>query len=310
MKCLVAVVGPTAVGKSALAMRLARAFNGEIINSDSRQVYRYMDIGTAKPPRADTHAVPHHLIDIIAPGEPYSLALYQGAALSAVEEVQSRNRLPLLTGGSGQYAWSVLENWSIPVVEPDRDFRKKIEERAQRDGTDSLYRELQAIDPVAAAKILPGNLRRICRALEIYEKTGTRPSELQARRGLPYPVLIIGLTTAREALYDAINRRTDRMMEDGLLEEVSGLLEMGYTAVLPSMSSLGYKQMLEHLAGKASLEDAVQAIKFATHRFARGQYAWFRFTDPRIEWHEAADASREKILYTVSSFLEKCGQNC
>ena len=308
MKCLIAIVGPTGVGKSALGLSIAQRFHGEIINSDSRQIYRHMDIGTAKPSETDISTVPHHLFDIISPDQPYSLAHYQKSALGTISRVQERTKIPVLVGGSGQYVWSVIENWQIPEVAPDTEFRERMVKMANEQGGDFLYQQLKVIDPVAAQKMLPGNLRRVIRALEIYEKTGDKPSELQTKRGHDYPVKIIGLTCDRKLLYDRINLRTDRMMESGLVDEVKRLIKMGYTPVLPSMSSLGYRQITGHLTGSMSLKEAVQAIKYETHRFARNQYAWFRLNDTRISWFETADEVNEKINYTIDSFLKVSAQ--
>jgi tRNA dimethylallyltransferase len=304
MKCLIAIVGPTGVGKSSLGLSIAQRFNVEIINSDSRQIYRHMDIGTAKPSAADISTVPHHLFDIITPDQPYSLAHYQKSALETIARVHERDTIPLLVGGSGQYVWSVIENWQIPEVAPDPEFRERMVSIAREQGSDFLYRQLKGIDPAAAQKILPGNLRRIIRALEIFEKTGEKPSSLQTKKGHDFPVQIIGLTCERERLYDRINRRTDRMMESGFLDEVKRLMEMGYTPGLPSMSSLGYRQITGYLGGSMALQEAVQAIKWETHRFARGQYAWFRLNDVRISWFDTADEVNEKINYTIDSFLK------
>lgn len=304
MKCLIAIVGPTGVGKSSLGLSIAQRFNGEIINSDSRQIYRHMDIGTAKPSDAEMNTVPHHLFDIIAPDQPYSLAHYRESALETFARIHVRNTIPVLVGGSGQYVWSVIENWQIPEVEPDMDFRKRMERIAEEQGRDFLYRQLREIDPVAAQRILPGNLRRVIRALEIFEKTGKQPSVLQAKKGHDYPIQIIGLTCNRQRLYDLINLRTDHMIESGLVEEVNKLIEMGYAPDLPSMSSLGYRQIAGYLAGSRPLKEAVQEIKYETHRFARNQYAWFRLNDPRISWFDTADAIDVKIHYTIDSFLK------
>jgi len=308
MKCLIAIVGPTGVGKSSLGLSIAQRFDGEIINSDSRQIYRHMDIGTAKPSETDVNAVPHHLFDIISPDQPYSLAHYQKSALAAITGVQEHNKIPVLVGGSGQYVWSVIENWQIPEVAPDAEFRERMVNVANEKGSDFLYQQLKCIDAAAAQKILPGNLRRVIRALEIYEKTGEKPSALQTKKGHAFPVKIIGLTCGRERLYDRINRRTDRMMKDGLIDEVKRLMEMGYSPGLPSMSSLGYRQITAHLAGGMTLNEAVQAIKWETHRFARNQYAWFRLNDARITWFDAAGVVNEKIDYTISSFLQAQAQ--
>ena len=308
MKCLVAVVGPTAVGKSGMGISIAKQFNGEIVNADSRQIYQYMDIGTAKPGRGEREAVQHHMLDIILPDQPYSLALYQEAALRCISHIQEGEKLPVLVGGSGQYVWALLEGWSIPAVEPDPVFREGLMSRTESDGGAGLYHELEIIDPVSAAAISPHNLRRIIRALELYQKTGKIPSSLRSKKGLPYPVLILGMTAGREHLYDLIDRRTDRMVEAGFVEEVKNLLEMGYHRGLASMSSLGYGQMADHLAGRMGLQEAVQAIKYETHRFARNQYAWFRLSDGRIRWFEVGGAQADKPLDAVEGFLQTVGQ--
>jgi tRNA dimethylallyltransferase len=308
MKCLVAIVGPTAVGKSRLGITIAKEFNGEIVNADSRQIYRYMDIGTAKPGGAERQAIRHHMLDIILPDQPYSLATFQEAAFGCIANIQEAGRLPVLVGGSGQYVWSLLEGWSIPAVAPDPVFRERLERRAESEGVSSLYRELENIDPASAARMLPYNLRRIIRALEIYDKTGKLPSSLREKRGLPYPVLIIGLTAQRERLYNLIDSRVDRMLADGFAGEVQHLLDMGYHSALPSMSSLGYGQMADHLAGSISLQEAVQAIKYETHRFARNQNAWFRQSDVRIQWFETGDGLIEKTTEATRGFLRTAGQ--
>jgi tRNA dimethylallyltransferase len=307
MKCLVAVVGPTAVGKSSLGIALARKFNGEIVNADSRQIYRYMDIGTAKPATTERAAVPHHMLDIILPDQAYSLALFQSAAVSCIADVHGRGALPVLVGGSGQYIWSVLEGWHIPSVEPDPVFRQEMTHRAEAEGVEGLYRELKGVDPDAAALMLPNNLRRIIRALEIHRKTGLKPSSLREKKGLPYPVLIMGLTTGRDRLYSLIDRRTDAMMSAGFIDEVKKLLKMGYGSELPSMSSLGYRQLIDHLSGRMVFEDAVQAIKYETHRFARSQYAWFRPSDNRIVWLDTDEGASEKALYLLKRFIDASG---
>ena len=308
MKCLIAIVGPTGVGKSSLGLSIAHRFSGEIINSDSRQIYRHMDIGTAKPSDADINTVPHHLFDIIDPDQPYSLAHYQKSALETLARVHERNMVPILVGGSGQYIWSVIENWQIPEVAPDMEFRERMVSIANEQGSDFLYQQLKGIDPAAAEKMLPGNLRRVIRALEIYEKTGEKPSALQTKKGHAFPVQIIGLTCDRERLYDRINLRTDRMMESGLMDEVKRLIKMGYAPGLPSMSSLGYRQITAYLAGSVPLKEAVQAIKYETHRFARNQYAWFRLNNTRISWFDTGDEVNEKINYTIDSFLKESAQ--
>jgi tRNA dimethylallyltransferase len=304
MRCLIAFVGPTAVGKSAVATNIAQRYIGDIINADSRQIYKYMDIGTAKPGQTERASVAHHLLDIICPDESYSVALYQRSANETITSLHRSDRLPFLVGGSGQYVWSVIEGWQIPEVEPDVAFRQSLEEEAEKLGQESLYSRLLEIDPVAARKILPGNVRRVIRALEIYKQTGIQPSKLQAKKGVSYPVLIIGLTAPRDQLYELIDNRTDNMIKDGFIEEVQKLLAMGYSADLPSMSSLGYGQIASYIKGEMSLVDAIQKIKYETHRFARSQYTWFRLKDSRIQWFDINDDISSKINYTIQTFLE------
>jgi tRNA dimethylallyltransferase len=299
MKTVVAVVGPTAVGKSKLALSVAQTLDGEIINADSRQVYRYMDIGTAKPSTEERILVPHHLVDIANPDEIFSVALYQELAYKAIEDIQRRRKLALLVGGSGLYIWSVVEGWQIPHVPPDPDLRHQLSEKAGREGSLVLYEELRRVDPAAAEKIDPRNVRRVIRALEVYQSTGVPFSQLQQKRALPFPTLLVGLTTERNELYRRINSRVDNMMKQGLLEEVRGLLEMGYSLNLPSMSSLSYKQIGLYLRGEVDLPSAIQQIKFETHRFARHQYAWFHLDDSRIHWFDIKEEIEPAILRLI-----------
>ena len=198
MNRLVAIVGPTGVGKSRLAIHLAQTFNGEIVSADSRQVYRYMNIGTAKPTPHELSIVPHHLIDIVNPDEDFSLAQYHKLASEAVSEIQSRGKLVLLVGGSGQYVWSVVEGWEIPKVPPNPKLRHRLEERATKEGGNGLYQELVTIDPVTAQSISPHNIRRVIRALEVYQSTGVPFSQLKRKEKPPFKTLIIGLTVDRK----------------------------------------------------------------------------------------------------------------
>ncbi len=303
MKCLVAVIGSTAAGKSQLALHLAQFFQGEIVNADSRQVYRYMDIGTAKPVHADLSLIPHHLIDLINPDESFSLAVYQKMAFDAIDDIQQRHKLPILVGGSGLYVWSVIEGWKIPPVPPNNEFRQGLEKKAKENGGYSLFQELQKVDPVAATRIMPGNLRRIIRALEIYSKTGRPVSELWQKQPPAYPVLIIGLTMQRENLYLRVDSRVDEMIKHGLIDEVKDLMSKGYSLDLPSMSGIGYKQIAKSIQGEMDLTSAVEQIKKETRRFARHQYAWFRPNDARIHWLNENNNVPEEAANLVSSFL-------
>jgi tRNA dimethylallyltransferase len=301
MKTVVAIVGPTAVGKSKLAISIAQRFDGEIVNADSRQVYRYMDIGTAKPSPDDREIVPHHLIDIIAPDESFSVALYQELAYRAIEDIQHRGKLPLLVGGSGLYLWAVVEGWQIPQVPPDPEFRHSLSERAAREGSQVLYEELRRVDPMTAEKMDQRNVRRVIRALEIHRATGLPFSQFQQKRSPPFQTILIGLTTDREELYRIIDSRVDSMLNQGLAEEVQSLIERGYSTDLPSMITLSYKQIGLYLQGKEDLPTAIQQIKFETHRFARHQYAWFHLDDSRIHWFDIKEAIEPAILDLIES---------
>jgi len=305
MKPLIAIVGPTAVGKSKLALALARKFNGEIINADSRQIYRYMDIGTAKPSLEDRNLIPHHLIDIVNPDEQFSLALYQKLASEAVNLIWQRDKIPFLVGGTGLYIWAFLEGWSVPEVPPDPEFRRRKEAEARSKGKEALFKELEKVDPEQAKKIDPRNVRRVIRALEVYQATGIPFSQLQRRNPPPFSTLIIGLTTAREELYRRIDARVEKMIEQGLIEETKRLVEKGYGFELPSMSGIGYKEIGLFLQGKLSLPEAIQRIKFETHRFARHQYAWFRLNDSRIHWLDVSSEFENQAAELVSQFLAR-----
>jgi tRNA dimethylallyltransferase len=302
MKSVVAVIGPTAIGKSELALALAEEFSGEIVSADSRQVYRHMDIGTAKPGPQQRSRVNHHLIDLIDPDQDFSLALYQKLAFQAIENCLGRGHLPLLVGGSGLYVWSVLEGWKIPQVPPDHSLRHSLEQRAKSEGGLSLYKELQVIDPEAARQIDWRNWRRVIRALEVCQTTGVPFSQMQNKQTPDFNTIIIGLTTSREDLYRRIDLRIDKMIEQGLVAEVKGLLDRGYGLDFPAMSSLGYQQIGQFLYGKLTLDDAVQQIKYETHRFARHQYAWFRANDKRIHWFDVRQDFMAQATKLVKDF--------
>lgn len=275
-QALLAIVGPTAVGKTALAIRLAQCLHGEIVSADSRQIYRLMDIGTAKPTPAERAAAQHHLIDLIDPDEPFSLAQYQDLAFAAIGDITVRGCVPILAGGTGQYLAAVLEGWQMPRVAPQPELRARLEQEAAQSGAEALHARLQQVDPVAAAKILPGNLRRIIRALEVYESTGRPISEQQRMQAPPFRVLTLWLTLPTEALYRQIDERVDRMMATGLPDEVQSLITRGYDWELPALSSLGYRELRPLLEGSATLAEATQRLKYNTHAFARRQAAWFR----------------------------------
>lgn len=283
---LIVVLGPTAVGKTELSLRLAESLGGEIISADSRLFYRGMDIGTAKPSHAERARVPHHLIDVCDPDETWSLAHFQHAAQEAIREVHARGRIPMLVGGTGQYVRAVIEGWEAPAQEPDPHLRQVLERWAIEIGPAEIHRRLVVIDPAAAARILPGNVRRTVRALEVIFSSGRRFDEQRTRAGSPYSLLLLGLRRPRAEVYARVDARIEKMLEDGLLDEVRGLLSKGYSADLPSMSAIGYREMSAVLTGKMSLPDAVTAMKSLTHQFVRRQANWFKESDPNIHWFD------------------------
>ena len=304
MNHLVAIVGPTGVGKSRLALHLASLFHGEIVSADSRQVYRYLDIGTAKPSPQELSQVPHHLIDISNPDDDFSLAQYQALAYQAIEDIQRRNRLPFLVGGSGLYVWAVLEGWQIPRVSPDLEFRYNLEKWASDAGIDEIYRELVRVDPEAAQKINRRNIRRIIRALEVYKKAQTPFSQLGHKETPAFNSFIIGLTADRAEIYHRVDQRVDDMVARGLVTEVENFMKMGYDLNLPAMSGIGYRQVGQFLKGELSLEVAKQKIKSATHRFVRHQYAWFRLEDERIHWFDTERQGVAGIERALAGFIK------
>jgi tRNA dimethylallyltransferase len=297
---VIAIVGPTAVGKSELALHIAQCFPVEIISADSRQVYRYMDIGTNKPSPAERAAIRHHVIDVVEPDENFNLAMYNQLAIEALKAIQQKGKLPLLVGGSGLYVWSLVEGWKIPEVPPNQKLRRQLETRAEQVGNHSLYQELQDVDPVAAAKINPSNIRRIIRALEIYHTTRQPPSQLQLKESPGFPILVIGLTRKRSELYRMIDWRVDKMIQIGLVEEVEQLLKKGYSPSLPSMSGIGYRQIGQFLRGEMTLPQAIDRIKYETHRFARHQYAWFRLSDSRIHWFDTSESGAKASVVALN----------
>jgi tRNA dimethylallyltransferase len=305
VKPLIAVIGPTATGKSGLAVLLAQEFGGEVISADSRQIYRYMDIGTAKISREEQASVPHYLIDIKNPDEAFSLAQYQEAAGGIIEDISNRHKLPILAGGTGQYVRALIEGWSIPSVEPDIALRQELEARAAEGEAEALYRELEETDPEAAASIDKRNVRRVIRALEVVRTTKKPFSEQRLKKEPAHDSFIIGLTCERKELYRRIDRRVDCMIEQGFIDEVTTLLAMGYRPELPSMSGIGYKQIIMYLSGALTLDEAVYQIKTETHRLVRRQYNWFRLTDERIHWLDVTGDFQEEAKRMTGEFLVK-----
>lgn len=300
---LIAILGPTAVGKTALSLELAEEFHGEIVSADSRQVFRGMDIGTAKPTPAEQRRVPHHLIDLVNPGEPFTLSQFQSLAYATIDDIHRRGKLPFLVGGSGLYVRAVLEGLEIPRVPPNPALRAELDSQP----TEFLYARLQEMDPSAAEQIGAGNKRRLIRALEVCQAAGKPISALQTRRPPGYDLLRIGLTLPRDKLYERINARVDAMVAAGLEDEVRALLAQGYPLDTPAMSGLGYRQIALAVKGKLTLDQAVELLKRDTRRFVHHQYSWFSPRDPRIRWFDLSTATHREIREVVVGFLRLPG---
>ena len=302
----VCVVGPTAVGKTALAVALAQQVGGEIINADSRQVYRGMNLGAAKPTAAEQAAARHHLLDLLDPGESFGLGAFLIYAADALRDIRRRGQAVIVCGGTGQYVWGLVNGAGLPAAPPDWELRAKLEAEAARSGGEALHRRLAAIDPVRAAALDARNVRRVIRALEIAEVTGQRPSEFRpAAGGAPLDALVLGLTMPRADLYRRIDARVDRMMAEGFLDEARGLAAAGFRLGEGPLNSPGYRELGQYLDGDLTLDEAVQQTKLKTHRLARRQYTWFKPTDERIRWLRADDPrAGEQAAAAALGFLE------
>ena len=300
---LLVILGPTAVGKTALSLHLAETFRGEIVSADSRLFYRGMDVGTAKTAPEERARVPHHLIDVAEPDETVGLAEFQEQAYAAIDDIHARGALPLMVGGTGQYVRAVVEGWRIPRVPPDPALRAELETQAERDGAATLHARLAHLDPVAAQRLDPRNVRRVVRALEVCLITGQPISELQRKQPPPYRFLQLGLTMERAALYARADRRVEAMIAAGLEDEVRRLVEAGFGWDLPAMSGLGYAQFRPYFDGQATLPEVVEEIERATRRFIRHQYNWFRLNDPAIHWFDVTKTTVEEIRRFVAEWL-------
>ncbi len=307
---LLVIAGPTALGKTQVAVALARRVPVEIVCADSRTLYRGLDVGTAKPSPADRAAVPHHLVDVAPPDHVVTLAEYQRLAVAAVADIRARGRLPVLVGGAGLYIRAVVDRPAIPPVAPDWDLRVRLEHEERTAGPGTLHRRLRDLDPVAASRIHPHNVRRVIRALEVQTRSGTPISVLQRKRrgeGTPAPdgggaPLMIALTVDRGRLYARIDRRIEQQIAQGLLEEVRGLLRAGYARTLPALQGLGYAEMLAYLDRSISLEEAVARFRRNTRRYAKRQLTWFR-ADPRYVWLDVGDDSPDVVAGRIHAMM-------
>jgi tRNA dimethylallyltransferase len=304
---LVLIVGPTAVGKTELAIQLAERLDGEIVSADSRLFYRGMDVGTAKPTREEQQHVPHHLIDIADPDEILSLAVFQQKAREAIADIHTRNKIPFLVGGTGQYIRAVTEGWSPPEVEPDQRLRSELEKIKEERGSYWLYEKLKGLDPAAAQKIDARNYRRTIRALEVILTTGKRFSQQRGHSESPYRLIAIGLTRPRAELYERVDRRIDMMFANGFLDEVKSLLAAprGYSPSLPTMSAIGYREGIKVIEGELSEEQAKTAMRRITRVFVRRQANWFKESDPNIKWFRV----EEGVVDEIESFIHQSLRN-
>lgn len=298
---LVVIVGPTAVGKTEIALDLAECLGGEIISADSRLFYRGMDIGTAKPTPAEQARVRHHLLDVTFPDETWSLPFFQRAAHQSIAEIQARDRLPFLVGGTGQYVRAVMQGWEVPAQEPDLALRAALEHWVAQIGPDGLHQRLTYLDPQAAGSIDARNVRRTIRALEVTLRTGRRFSDQRQRTTSPYSLMMIGLTRPRTELYARVDARIDAMIAAGFADEVRALLDQGYSPGLPTLSAIGYREMVAFLRDEMSLEEAKEQMKRLTRRFVRHQANWFKESDPSIHWFQVGPDTPAQIEDLIRS---------
>jgi len=306
LKKIIAVCGPTASGKTALAIEIAKNFDGEVVSCDSMQIYKYMDVGTAKPTAFEQSLVPHHMIDFLEPGENYSVADFTDRARKCIDDIADRKKLPVLAGGTGLYMDSITQNIVFDEFGSDLKFREEMEKLACDKGNETVHSLLAKKDSVAAEKIHPNNLRRVIRALEVCRLTGKTFTQVneESRREAVYNVLTIGIKTDREKLYNRIDTRVDRMMEDGLLAEIKKLKSMGIGRETTAMQAIGYKELLEYLGGNLSLDEAVEKIKQESRRYAKRQMTWFRRND-KINWVDIENPDEmRKIFEKCREFME------
>ncbi|MHC1784554.1 MAG: tRNA (adenosine(37)-N6)-dimethylallyltransferase MiaA [Anaerolineaceae bacterium] len=293
---IIAIVGPTAVGKTNLSLYLAGKLDGEIISTDSRLFYRGMDIGTAKPSTEEQGRYPHHLIDIADPDQPLSLSVFQQMAYDAIRDIQARGRVPILVGGTGQYVWSVLHGWEIPAQEPDPRLRQALEKWAGEIGAEAIHQRLCRLDPLAAERIQYQNVRRTVRALEVILGTGRSFSVQSRRKENRFPAVIIGISVPRDELYQKIDQRIEEMFRRDFIAEVERLLAAGYTSDLSTMSAIGYREVIWYLRGQMTLDEVKVLMKRKTREFVRRQANWFKSVDVEIKWFDYSPGFEKGVL--------------
>jgi len=297
-KPVVVIVGPTASGKTKLSIEIAKLMDGEIVSADSMQIYRYMDIGTAKPTIYERQNIPHHMMDILDPAEQFSVAEYQKMAVDIISDIHKRQKLPIIVGGTGLYIKSLLYPMNFTDAYQDLEYRKQLQETANIKGRDYLYQQLKMVDPSTASRLHPNDVRRVIRALEVYHITGkpmSHYSQNLKNMDFRYNTAMIGLVMDRVKLYERTNKRVDIMIENGLLNEVKNLLDKGYSRDMISMQGLGYKEIIDYYQGNLSLEEAIYIIKRETRRYAKRQLTWFR-AQKGIKWINIDEYSSEEDL--------------
>jgi tRNA dimethylallyltransferase len=305
---LIVVVGPTAVGKSDFAVELAEKLDGEIVSADSRLFYRGMDIGTAKPAPEELARVPHHLVNVADPDEPWSLVVFQERSRQAIEGIYERQHIPILVGGTGQYIQAVIESWQAPPMEPDLKMRTVLEAWGHIIGPHQLYQRLRLLDPEAASHIEPNNLRRTVRALEVIFKTGRKFSDQRLKHESKYSLCELGLILPRAELYQHIDQRIDQMIARGFLDEVKGLLAKGFSPDLSTFSAIGYREMIAVNTGKMTIDEAVVSMKRYSRQYVRRQSNWFKESDPAIHWLVADSQAVDEavsIIYARENWILK-----
>lgn len=290
------IVGPTAVGKTELSIKLAKQIAGEIISADSRLFYRGMDIGTAKPSKAEMAEIPHHLVDCANPQDIWSLAIYRQRVNECIEDIISRNRIPIIAGGTGQYIRAVTQGWVLPIQPPNDKLRSALQAWSEDIGSEAIYAKLKIIDPMAAAEIDSTNVRRTIRALEVIFLTGKLFSEQRQKAEPLHQFWIIGLNRPRNELYERIDQRIEEMFALGLVEETRGLIDQGISINHPNLSAIGYREVGDYLNNAIDLNQAKALMKKKTREFVRRQRNWFKPDDPNIHWYDMSDETLKYIL--------------
>ena len=304
---IVVIAGPTAVGKTTISIKVASRIHGQIVSCDSMQLYKYMDIGSAKPTKEQLAAIPHHLIDIINPKESFSVAIYQQLAKEAINGIFKQNQTPVITGGTGLYLNALLYDMDFGANQGDTDYRNQLFNIAETQGNDALFERLRDMDPNAAERIHPNNVKRVVRAMEAIHFNGAGLADFASvnRKTKDYDAILIGLTRDRRELYQRIEDRVDMLMDEGLLNEVKSLKNMGFTSADIAMKGIGYKELLDYLAGDYDLPMAVDLIKKNTRHYAKRQMTWFK-RYPEMQWFNLSeDQTEEHSMERIMSWLNK-----